>query len=129
LLVTGITGRRGLTLFITSSSAIRASDWHSPAQDPLATTDLGCTLDIDAEDDCALVRSFINSAASLNAIGKCALKKCELDPGMAHLMNVASAAALPRTSAAMAAAGHLLFDLVYSGKGTGMYRGRGSGDP
>jgi dTDP-4-dehydrorhamnose reductase len=58
----------------------------------------------------------------LNAIGNCALKKCELDPGMAHQMNVASAASITENARRhQCRLVHLSSDLVYSGIGSGMY--------
>jgi dTDP-4-dehydrorhamnose reductase len=58
----------------------------------------------------------------LNCIGNCALKSCELDPAMARLLNVQSAAtivAAARTHASRFV--HLSSDLVFSGKGSGNY--------
>src|SRR5437660_1014817 len=52
----------------------------------------------------------------LNCVGNCALKSCELDPGMAHTVNVASARVLGdlvrRHDARLV---HLSTDLVFSG--------------
>jgi dTDP-4-dehydrorhamnose reductase len=56
----------------------------------------------------------------LNCVGNCALKSCELDPAMAHNVNVHSARVLAdnvrRHGARLV---HLSSDLVYSGTGAG----------
>jgi dTDP-4-dehydrorhamnose reductase len=73
--------------------------------------------------------------AVLNCVGNCALKSCELDPGMARTVNVDSA----RVIAGLVRAGeraahacrlvHLSSDLVYSGDGSGNYRETDPTDP
>lgn len=87
-------------------------------------------LDIDAEDELRQLFDRFQFRSVLNAIGNCALKKCELDPGMAHQMNVASAASIAenvrRHGCRLV---HLSSDLVYSGKGAGMYREEDPVDP
>ena len=78
----------------------------------------------DAEDTDGLRQLFdqYGFRSVLNCLGNCALKSCELDPAMAHTLNVASAAA---TIANVTRHGsrlvHLSSDLVYSGKGAGAY--------
>jgi dTDP-4-dehydrorhamnose reductase len=78
----------------------------------------------DAEDAAGMRRLFdrFGFRAVLNCVGNCALKSCELDPAMAHTLNVASAAAIVdnvrRHGARLV---HLSSDLVYSGKGHGDY--------
>jgi dTDP-4-dehydrorhamnose reductase len=58
----------------------------------------------------------------LNCLGNCALKSCELDPAMARLLNVESAAATVENALGHGSRlVHLSSDLVYSGKGTGNY--------
>jgi dTDP-4-dehydrorhamnose reductase len=58
----------------------------------------------------------------LNAVGNCALKSCELDPTMAHTLNVASAAnVVANVREHGARLVHLSCDLVFSGKGAGGY--------
>ena len=79
---------------------------------------------VDAEDADGLRRLFdqYGFRSVLNAVGNCALKSCELDPAMAHTVNVASAHALTenvrRHSSRLV---HLSSDLVYSGSGSGRY--------
>jgi dTDP-4-dehydrorhamnose reductase len=58
----------------------------------------------------------------LNCAGNCALKSCELDPGMAKTLNTATAAsvgAIARDHGARLV--HLSTDLVFSGEGAGGY--------
>jgi dTDP-4-dehydrorhamnose reductase len=56
----------------------------------------------------------------LNATGNCALKSCELDPAMAHKVNIASAAAVVANAVEHSCRlVHLSTDLVFSGKGAG----------
>lgn len=78
----------------------------------------------DAEDADGMRRLFdrYGFRSVLNCVGNCALKSCELDPAMAHALNVASAAAIienvQRHGCRLV---HLSSDLVYSGKGAGQY--------
>src|SRR3954469_22500190 len=71
---------------------------------------------LDAEDIDGLRRLFdeYGFRSVLNCVGNCALKSCELDPAMAHTINVASAAAVAdcvrRHNARLV---HLSSDLVY----------------
>lgn len=79
---------------------------------------------VDAEDIDGLRRVFdqFGFRTVLNCVGNCALKSCELDPAMAHTLNVASAAAIAdnvRRHACRLV--HLSSDLVYSGSGAGQY--------
>jgi dTDP-4-dehydrorhamnose reductase len=56
----------------------------------------------------------------LNATGNCALKSCELDPAMAHKVNIASAAAVVANAVEHGCRlVHLSTDLVFSGTGAG----------
>ncbi len=58
----------------------------------------------------------------LNCVGNCALKSCELDPTMAHKVNVASAAVLvANVRDHCCRLVHLSSDLVFSGSGSGNY--------
>jgi dTDP-4-dehydrorhamnose reductase len=78
----------------------------------------------DAEDAAGMRRLFDRHGfrAVLNCVGNCALKSCELDPTMAHTLNVTSAMVLlgnvRRHGCRLV---HLSSDLVYSGKGAGQY--------
>ena len=58
----------------------------------------------------------------LNCVGNCALKSCELNPQMARVLNVHSAAAVADCARAFGCRlVHLSSDLVYSGVGAGNY--------
>lgn len=78
----------------------------------------------DAEDAEGMRRLFAEFGfrSVLNAVGNCALKSCEMDPAMAHTINVESAAVIAdnvrRHEARLV---HLSSDLVYSGNGSGHY--------
>ncbi|HKI32370.1 MAG TPA: sugar nucleotide-binding protein [Gemmataceae bacterium] len=77
---------------------------------------------LDAEDGAGLDDLFrtYRFRAVLNAVGNCALKSCELDPAMARILNVASAAnVLANVRVYGARLVHLSSDLVFSGKGAG----------
>ena len=79
---------------------------------------------VDAEDVDGLRRVFdqFGFRTVLNCVGNCALKSCELDPAMAHTLNVASAAAIvENVKRHRCRLVHLSSDLVYSGKGSGNY--------
>jgi dTDP-4-dehydrorhamnose reductase len=79
-------------------------------------------LDIEDEDKLRELFDRHQFRSVLNAIGNCALKKCELDPGMAHQMNVASAANITENVCRHhCRLVHLSSDLVYSGTGTGRH--------
>jgi dTDP-4-dehydrorhamnose reductase len=78
----------------------------------------------DAEDAEGLRRLFdhFGFRSVLNCVGNCALKSCELDPAMAHTLNVVSATAIidnvQRHGCRLV---HLSSDLAYSGNGSGNY--------
>ena len=79
---------------------------------------------LDIEDDHGLRALFAKHrfGAVLNCLGNCALKSCERDPAMAHLLNVVSAAAIvENTREHGCRLVHLSSDLVFSGKGSGNY--------
>jgi len=77
---------------------------------------------LDAEDAQGMRALFehYRFGSVLNCVGNCALKSCELDPGMARQVNVESAAAVA-TSARKHGSRlvHLSSDLVFSGTGSG----------
>jgi dTDP-4-dehydrorhamnose reductase len=78
----------------------------------------------DAEDAGGMRRLFdrFGFRSVLNCVGNCALKSCELDPAMAHTLNVTSAAViLENVQRHGCRLVHLSSDLVYSGKGAGHY--------
>ncbi len=79
-------------------------------------------LALDAEDGYGLRELFARHrfASVLNCVGNCALKSCELDPAMARLLNVVSAANIVENARAHGSRlVHLSSDLVFSGTGAG----------
>ncbi len=86
----------------------------------------------DAEDAIGMKRLFdqYGFRSVLNAIGNCALKSCELDPAMAHKVNVVSAQVMAenihRHEARIV---HLSSDLVFSGTGAGHHLETDPTDP
>ncbi|MBI3410226.1 MAG: sugar nucleotide-binding protein [Planctomycetes bacterium] len=86
----------------------------------------------DAEDAAGMQALFdrYGFRSVLNCVGNCALKSCELDPTMAHRVNVVSAHVLAGNIARHGCRlVHLSSDLVYSGKGQGGYVETDSVDP
>src|SRR4051794_36305060 len=72
----------------------------------------------DAEDAVGMVKLFdrFGFRSVLNAVGNCALKSCELNPAMAHTVNVTSAEAIAElTRRHRCRLVHLSSDLVFSG--------------
>ncbi|CAN5432060.1 SDR family oxidoreductase [soil metagenome] len=87
-------------------------------------------LDIDDTEKLGELFDQYRFRSVFNAIGNCALKKCELDPAMAHVMNVASAVSITENVRKHACRlVHLSSDLVYSGDGAGGYRETDPVDP
>ncbi len=81
---------------------------------------IGC----DLEDTAAMDRLWdeYQFAAVLSCGGSCRLKSCELDPEMAHRVNVVGAQNMIRGAVRHGAQViHLSIDLVYSGQGQGGY--------
>jgi len=131
LLVTGIAGVAGYQAFhyfrrLYPGQVIgtrRSDNWplDGPGVEPC-----------DAGDTNQLARLFdhYQFGAVLNAEGHCKLKSCELDPTLAHRVNVASARALTevvgRTPVRIV---HLSIDLVFSGLTGGPYTESDPPDP
>jgi dTDP-4-dehydrorhamnose reductase len=86
----------------------------------------------DAEDEGGMRSLFdrFGFRSVLNCVGNCALKSCELDPAMAHTVNVKSALVLAglvrRLDARLV---HLSSDLVYSGTSNGEHLETDPTDP
>ena len=77
---------------------------------------------LDAKDAPSMHALFerVGFRSILNCIGNCALKSCELDPAMAHGVNVRTALVLAKLARRHAARlVHLSSDLVFSGTRTG----------
>ena len=83
--------------------------------------------DIEVDSDMRRLFDELGFRSVLNCFGNCALKSCELDPAMAHRLNVQSALVVAenvrRHGSRLV---HLSSDLVFSGTGSGQYV---EGDP
>ncbi len=121
LLITGVTGVPGynalpyfLARYPGQVVGVRQSDnWRLTGPN---------IIPCDAEDYDGLSRLFDTHqfAAVLNCAGSCALRACELDPGLARRINVDGVVNLLRVLADRAARlVHLSVDLVFSGAGVG----------
>jgi dTDP-4-dehydrorhamnose reductase len=87
---------------------------------------------LDAEDAHELAALFdtYRFRTVLNCAGNCALKSCELDPGMAHILNVATAASIGSNARERGVRlVHLSTDLVFSGEQPGGYTETDPVDP
>jgi dTDP-4-dehydrorhamnose reductase len=121
LLITGVTGVAGYNAFHEFQ---RRYPGQVIGTRPHQTQGLKIAgiVPLDAEDTAGMHDLFAHYRfrSVLNAVGNCALKSCELDPAMARIVNVDSAAALVE---AVRAHGcrlvHLSTDLVFSGRGSG----------
>jgi dTDP-4-dehydrorhamnose reductase len=131
ILVTGITGVAGFNAF-------RYLQARYPGQvvgiRPEQTWRLNGTgivvLDIEDEAGHRALCEQHRFGSVLNAVGNCALKKCELDPNMARRLNVASATMITAMARRLdCRLVHLSSDLVFSGKGAGGYRETDELDP
>src|ERR1700730_16262348 len=99
LLLTGITGVAGF-------NALHYFQRRYPGNvigirpQRAAGLDGPCIVPLDAENFRELHALFdtYRFRSVLNCVGNCALKSCELDPGMARVMNVATAAAVGKNA-------------------------------
>ena len=121
LLITGITGVAGF-------NALRYFKKCYPGNvigiRPLRTLGLGGPgiVPLDAEDFHELRELFdlYRFRSVLNCVGNCALNSCELDPGMARILNVVTASAVGKNARDYGARlVHLSTDLVFSGERLG----------
>ena len=86
----------------------------------------------DAEDPAGMRALFdrFGFRAVLNCVGNCALKSCELDPAMAHAVNVTSALVIADNVRRLGARlVHLSSDLVFSGTKSGNHIETDATDP
>jgi dTDP-4-dehydrorhamnose reductase len=131
LLITGITGVAGYSaLHYFQNRYPGRVIGIRPRQTWRLTGDGIVPLDI--EDSTRLKELFrtYRFRSVLNCIGNCALKKCQLDPKMAHQLNVQSAADIVRNCQKQSCRlVHLSTDLVFSGTGTGNYTETDAVDP
>ena len=131
LLVTGIAGVPGYNafhhfrrLYGDQVIGIRQSSMWPLKGDGI----VGC----DVEDVAAVDRLWdkYRFASMLNCAGSCRLKSCELDPEMAHRVNVVGAENLMRAANRhRALVIHLSIDLVFAGRASGNYRETEPTDP
>lgn len=123
MLVTGTTGVAGLSAFryfrrrypgqIVGIRPVQATELHGTDIVPLDAADVRGLNELFA------ARRF---RSVLNCVGNCALRACELDPAMARLMNVATAAAIVDNATRHGCRlVHLSSDLVFSGNRPGGY--------
>jgi dTDP-4-dehydrorhamnose reductase len=131
LLVTGITGVAGYNAFHFFQARYPGQVVGTRPSQTWRLQGQGIAV-LDAEDAAGMDRLFAHYGfrSVLNAVGNCKLKSCELDPTMAHALNVKSAAAMAdnvkRHGCRLV---HLSSDLVYSGKGRGAYLESDAVDP
>lgn len=86
----------------------------------------------DVEDDAAMTRLWdkYQFKSLLNCAGTCRLKSCELDPAMAHRVNVDGTANIMRCAARYETQViHLSIDLVFAGRHQGAYTESDLPDP
>jgi dTDP-4-dehydrorhamnose reductase len=123
LLITGITGVAGFNALhyfqrrypgqVIGIRPQRTQRMRDPGIVPLDAEDFH---ELGALFDAYGVRSV------LNCVGNCALKSCELDPGMAHVLNVATAGSIGTNARERGVRlVHLSTDLVFSGERPGGY--------
>jgi dTDP-4-dehydrorhamnose reductase len=121
LLITGITGVAGYNAFHYFQKGYPGQVVGTRPHQSSKLTGPGIVA-LDGEDNEGLAELFrrYRFGAVLNCLGNCALKSCELDPGMARLMNVETATALVGNARFHGSRFvHLSSDLVFSGKGGG----------
>jgi len=123
MLVTGIAGVAGYNAFhyFRRRFGDQVIGIRQPSMWPLRGEGIvGC--DVEQEDQVRRLWDQYQFASLVNAAGSCRLKSCELDPEMAHRLNVLGTMHLLRCAAERGAQViHLSIDLVFSGNGTGGY--------
>jgi dTDP-4-dehydrorhamnose reductase len=131
LLITGVSGVAGYNAFHYFRARYPGQVIGTRPRQTWRLCEPGLVV-LDAEDAAGMRRLFDEHGfrSVLNCVGNCALKSCELDPAMAHVLNVASAAALAdnvvRHGCRLV---HLSSDLVFSGAGSGGYVETDTTDP
>jgi dTDP-4-dehydrorhamnose reductase len=131
LLVTGITGVAGYNAFRYFQRRYPGMVIGTRPRQTWKLTGEGVVA-VDGEDQASLAELFrtYRFPSVLNCLGNCALKSCELDPAMARLINVESAAALIENARLHGSrVVHLSSDLVFSGSRDGGYRETDPTDP
>ena len=131
LLITGISGVAGFNAFRVLHAKYPGQVIGVRPHQTFRLTGPGIVA-LDAEDGPGMRRLFdeYGFRSVLNAVGNCALKSCELDPSMAHVLNVASAAMLIDNAQRHGCrVVHLSSDLVFSGAGQGQHLETDPTDP
>jgi dTDP-4-dehydrorhamnose reductase len=131
LLITGITGVAGYNAFFYFRDRFPGQVVGIRPRQTWRLTGPG-VISQDAEDAAGMRELFRRHRfrSVLNCVGNCALKSCELDPVMAHTVNVKSAAVMLDNSLEQGCRlVHLSSDLVFSGSGSGDYRETDAVDP
>jgi dTDP-4-dehydrorhamnose reductase len=126
LLITGITGVAGYNAFRHFRERHGEAVVGIRPRRTAGLTGPGIVA-LDAEDRAGVRALFAEHrfAAVLNAVGNCALKSCELDPAMAHRLNVQSAVVIVEACRRFGARlVHLSSDLVFSGDDAHVAAGR-----
>src|SRR5262245_12675115 len=131
LLITGIAGVAGFNAFHYFRERYPGQVIGIRPRQTWRLTAVGIVAQ-DAEDADGMTDLFCEHRfrSVLNCVGNCALKSCELDPGMARPVNVVSAMVMTdcvtRWHSRLV---HLSSDLVFSGSGEGNYRETDPTDP
>jgi dTDP-4-dehydrorhamnose reductase len=130
LIVTGVAGVAGYNAFRYFRAQYpgqvfgvrRRNNWRLSGEGIL-----GC--DSNDSDGWKKLVDQVQPAAVLNSEGSCALKSCELDPAMAHRINVGGVDNLIKAIGDKTRLIHLSVDLVFSGDGDGSYTEEDTPDP
>src|SRR5437764_15881 len=119
LLITGVTGVAGYNALFDFQRRYPGQLYGTRPRQSWQLNGPGIVA-VDAEDRRSLHDLFrtYRFRSVLNCVGNCALKSCELDPAMARVLNIESAAAIVEECRAHGSRlVHLSSDLVFSGNG------------
>ena len=130
LLITGVAGVAGFNAFswFRQKYGTRVIGQRPVNNWPLSAPGI-VGVDLDSRSDvCDLIEKY-QIRSVLNCGGSCRLKGCELDPEMAHRVNVSSIASLLEAIPEKTRLVHLSIDLVYSGTRGGSHVESDATDP
>ena len=131
MLVTGIAGVAGYNAFhyFRRRYGDRVIGVRQPSMWPLRDEGI-VACDVEREPEVRRLWEEYRFASLLSATGSCKLKSCELDPAMAHRLNVLATENMIRCAARFEAnVVHLSIDLVFAGRDGGGYREDDPTDP
>ena len=131
MLVTGIAGVAGYNAFhyFRRRYGSQVIGVRQPSMWPLQDDGI-IPCDIEVESEVRRLWEEYRFASLLSATGSCKLKSCELDPAMAHRLNVLGTENVMRCAAQFdAKVVHLSIDLVFAGRNGGGYREDEPTDP